>query len=257
VGLPAFHGGTTPQLVSAICHDPLPALPDTFAWQFRVAVMGALARDSLRRWSAESMKALLQQKPWHPAWGPLEWVQTPPDAQSGLSFRRAVVEKWELGWFGDVVAPMLQKATTMRVTRVEAVAEAELRAAFDQKVDDLERVLSSGLGPPNITDPEKLATLARLKRQAQAAGMGQVKVFVAFHGCKMANVDSICRLGPKNLRTTDGGFFGANTYAVLQPDYAAGYSCETYNLPTPGARSRGWPEEEFAMVVCLVAVGAV
>jgi len=100
----------------------------------------------------------------------------------------------------------------MRVTRVEAVDRAELRSAFDQRVDDLHRFLSSGLGPPRISDSDKCELLNRLADRFLPGGdTDQVNTFVAFHGCTVANVGSICRLGPKNLRTTDGGFFGANT----------------------------------------------
>jgi hypothetical protein len=78
---------------------------------------------------------------------------------------------------------------------------------------------------------------------------------IFFQSC--GGLESICARGAKDLRKTDGGYFGAGPYVALQSEYAAGYATRTWNLPVMGVQQGRVADQEYAMVLCLVGVGNV
>ena len=53
----------------------------------------------------------------------------------------------------------------------------------------------------------------------------------AWHGTPAQHVQAVCRNGPRALRTTDGGYFGAGSYFALELEYATRYAMMQVRLP--------------------------
>ena len=68
---------------------------------------------------------------------------------------------------------------------------------------------------PALVSGEQAATVAALKAHfLPQTALPRANVLLAWHGCAAAAVESICAHGCADLRTTDGGFFGAGVCAA-------------------------------------------
>ena len=96
-------------------------------------------------------------------------------------------------------------------------------------------------------DELKHNILDLLKAHFEHHGDGHIFCNTAamFHGCSLKAALAITRTGAADLRTTDGGFFGAGIYTTPFPEYAATYS-------TTGSDDAG--QRERCMVFAKVAV---
>jgi len=72
-----------------------------------------------------------------------------------------------------------------------------------------------------------------------------------WHGCSPGSCYSICKGGAKDLRQTDGGFFGGGIYLTPDCEYAADYSTGSLSLTPVTPNERG----EFTILLCLTVVG--
>ena len=113
----------------------------------------------------------------------------------------------------------------MRVTRVVPVQHA-LVGTFLQlhAADGTSRGSNPVLRPPNPTDADSVAALAKLKSCFADAPGGFSRVVFAWHATRADLLHTVCRDGPRSLRLTDAGFFGAGSYFALEAAYAARYA---------------------------------
>ncbi|CUG90901.1 tyrosine kinase, putative [Bodo saltans] len=92
------------------------------------------------------------------------------------------------------------------------------------------RAVNPFLRVDNPTDAASVAGLNRLKQTfipvAVAPGepLPSARLLFAWHGTSPDRVAAVCRDGPRSLRTTDCGYFGAGSYFALEAAYALRYS---------------------------------
>ncbi|CUG86737.1 protein kinase, putative [Bodo saltans] len=92
------------------------------------------------------------------------------------------------------------------------------------------RAVNPMLQVPNPIDTASVAGLNRLKQSfipvVSAPGEPQpsARLLFAWHGTSHDRVAAVCRDGPRSLRTTDCGYFGAGSYFALEAAYALRYS---------------------------------
>jgi len=88
----------------------------------------------------------------------------------------------------------------------------------------LQQVLNDEI--EGIDDGEKRALLNRLKSLflPQPSNLKKSNILILWHGCSPSAALSICKGGAKDLRTTDGGYFGSGIYLTPNLDYAYEYS---------------------------------
>ena len=101
--------------------------------------------------------------------------------------------------------------------RIELVRNETLRHAFDNMAGNLEQRISAN---PSVfktvvnDDGVKLRLLSRLQQHFMPVnGLDHANILLAWHGCSLPVVSSICSHGVADLRKTDGGFFGAGACA--------------------------------------------
>ncbi len=166
------------------------------------------------------------------------------------------------GGYGAVMA-LVGGVGSIRVTRVEAVRTERLEGDFEAWCERMEHGREHGGDVINVRFPEdgeKEGVYGRLRTRFVAraeTGLRHTDVVDAWHGCRREAADSICRLGPRDLRLVDGGYYGAGAYVTTEAEYAAGYSCRTWNKPEVGAGRGRVEDEEYVMVLCRVGVGCV
>ena len=87
-------------------------------------------------------------------------------------------------------------------------------------------VAGNPLNPLNHNFPEYTSGLARLRREFVASPSlpDEANVLFTYHGTKASIAKTVVKSGPRPLRTTDGGFFGAGSYTALEAEYAARYA---------------------------------
>jgi len=86
---------------------------------------------------------------------------------------------------------------------------------FEQGLEKLKRSFIHPLTPPPTPDP-----MALLKPE----NLGNVNFLYAYHGTGAETARRVASSGPRPLRSTDGGFFGAGPYVALEASYAARYA---------------------------------
>ncbi|CUI15296.1 CTR1-like protein kinase, putative, partial [Bodo saltans] len=92
------------------------------------------------------------------------------------------------------------------------------------------RALNPALRIKNPTDAASVAGLDQLKQSfvavttAPGDPLPSARLLLAWHGTSVDKVANVCRDGPRSLRTTDCGFFGAGSYFALEAAYALRYS---------------------------------
>jgi len=126
------------------------------------------------------------------------------------------------------------------------VRNKALQDKFDAKVESLglfreQKELPDPKLPPDGQKEEILAKLKTLFRNNEQQ-LNQANILLMWHGCSPEKWRSLCKFGLKDLRYTDGGYFGSGIYLTSYYDYALKYS--TIN-----------PKVEFTMLLCLVVVG--
>jgi serine/threonine protein kinase len=98
----------------------------------------------------------------------------------------------------------------IRKEAVNAAVKADTEAG-------LARLNAAYADPVGTTEPTRLA-----------------RVVLGWHGSGVEVLPKICECGPRNLRTTDAGFFGSGSYFALEADYASVYSTTNRNPNTSG-----------------------
>ncbi|CUG06321.1 poly (ADP-ribose) polymerase, putative [Bodo saltans] len=92
------------------------------------------------------------------------------------------------------------------------------------------RAVNPALRVENPKDRASVAGLERLTRSfipvVTALGEPQpfARLLFAWYGTSPEKVAAVCRDGPRSLRTTDCGYFGAGSYFALEAAYALRYS---------------------------------
>jgi hypothetical protein len=140
-----------------------------------------------------------------------------------------------------------------KVTRVVAVRNLKLQAAFDSFVGTLDarREQFVGFSPDIAPDAEKALLLKRLKERFRPGmELEKANIMWAWHGTSHAAASGICSLGCGDLRGLDGGWFGAGVYVTGEAEYAAGYSDGSIS-GTPNAPNE---QGEYVMLLCQAVV---
>ena len=75
----------------------------------------------------------------------------------------------------------------------------------------------------------------------------RANTLLAWHGTSSTTLPLVLQAGFANLRSTDGGFFGAGCYFAQEAEYACRYS--QYSAPNADGE---WP-----VILCCLAVGCV
>ncbi|CUE68067.1 protein kinase, putative [Bodo saltans] len=92
------------------------------------------------------------------------------------------------------------------------------------------RAVNPALRMQNPKDCASVAGLDRLKQSfipaltAPSEPLPSARLLFAWHGTPHDKVAAVCRDGPRSLRTTDSGYFGAGSYFALEAAYALRYS---------------------------------
>ncbi|CUG87646.1 WD40 repeat-containing protein, putative [Bodo saltans] len=92
------------------------------------------------------------------------------------------------------------------------------------------RSVNPALSEKNPTDAASVAGLNRLMQSfipvdtAPGEPLPSARLLFAWHGTKPDKIAAVCRDGPRSLRTTDCGYFGAGSYFALEAAYALRYS---------------------------------
>jgi WD40 repeat protein len=112
------------------------------------------------------------------------------------------------------------------------------------------RALNAALRKEKPMDAASVAGIRRLQQSfvpaaAHDGGEPLARMLLAWHGTSYSRVVDVCRDGPRSLRTTDCGFFGAGSYFALEADYA-----EQYTTPDPVSN-------ECALILFAVSVSEV
>ena len=116
--------------------------------------------------------------------------------------------------FEAMGGPKGQPQTKFKVKRVEVIRNANLTARFEAAIMSTEQRIEAHPGvfcKPFHDDGVKQMLKERLQRHwlPDSVGLNHAKVLITWHGCSMLAMRSICSHGTADLRTTDGGFFGA------------------------------------------------
>lgn len=146
------------------------------------------------------------------------------------------------------VGPDFKLSKVARIVMVRS-SQAQTFIALHE-ADGKSREVNSCLRVGNAPDEASKAALDRLKQAFvpvanQNGHSVRSRIVLAWHGTKY--VEGVCRDGPRALRTTDGGYFGAGSYFALEAAYAARYS-QPPNEPTP---------TECAIILFAVSVSQV
>ncbi|CUI15299.1 serine-threonine protein kinase, putative, partial [Bodo saltans] len=119
------------------------------------------------------------------------------------------------------------------VRRVVMVGTDASTASCFAKLHEAEmnsRARNPALRVQSPTDAASVAGLGRLKQSfipvttAPGDPLPCARLLLAWHGTSSDKVDAVCRDGPRSLRTTDCGYFGAGSYFALEAAYALRYS---------------------------------
>jgi hypothetical protein len=186
----------------------------------------------LRVVSGGELAACLQQPPSGWRWGWACW----PQGGALDALTAAWVEELFLDGFANGANPFF---FSCRVVRVEAFADDKLafRNGFNSFLNRVPR------NPPAMTpSAARSAVLARLDEHVHKHGYfflnsqgASVRVVAAWHGFSTADgVEGVRLGGLRDLRTRDGGFFGAGIYAALQSSYGGFYADVLPSITTGG-----------------------
>jgi len=135
------------------------------------------------------------------------------------------------------------------ITRIQLVKNRDLLTAFDLKISNLEynraaNVLCNQNLPGD--DPEKHKILQYLKTKFLETKLTHTNIMRLWHGCSSQACKAICAGGAKDLRRTDGGYFGSGIYLTPDCEYAANWYSAHYPPNKKG---------EMTLLLCLVVVG--
>jgi hypothetical protein len=116
---------------------------------------------------------------------------------------------------------------SMTVTRI-ALVNHKLVGTFLELHDNdgTSRALNPVLNAANATDDDSVAALSKLKSvfADDSSAERKSQIVFAWHGTAAERLETVCRDGPRSLRQTDAGYFGAGSYFALEAAYAAWYA---------------------------------
>jgi len=139
--------------------------------------------------------------------------------------------------------PLSQKG--YQITRIEFIRNKTLMTRFNEKVNSLEFSRNDNLACnrtiPGINDNEKVPILNHFKQLFLPSPLRLSNIVTMWHGCSPEACQSICKGGAKDLRKTDGGYFGGGIYLTPDLNYAALYANN--------------PNTEYNILLCQVVVG--
>jgi len=151
----------------------------------------------------------------------------------------------------DFIASKFQNNQSYTISKVKFIRNKSLQDKFDTKVESLEFFREEKeLPDPKIPqDWQKEEILQKLKNlfdeHKLENNLNRANILLMWHGCSPANWRSLCKFGLKDLRYTDGGFFGSGIYLTSYYEYALKYS--TFSNPNS--------KQEFTVLLCLAVVG--
>ena len=134
---------------------------------------------------------------------------SPAHKPSSSALLRRITQRFE-----TMGGPKGQPQTKFKVTRVDVIRNANLIANFEAAIAATEQRIEAHPGvfrKPFRDDGVKQMLKERLERHwlPETEGLKHAKVLLTWHGCSMLAMRSICAHGTADLRSTDGGFFGA------------------------------------------------
>eukprot|EP01065_Artemidia_motanka_P046555 TRINITY_DN7079_c3_g3_i1.p1 TRINITY_DN7079_c3_g3~~TRINITY_DN7079_c3_g3_i1.p1 ORF type:complete len:962 (+),score=224.87 TRINITY_DN7079_c3_g3_i1:65-2950(+) len=140
-------------------------------------------------------------------------------------------------WWGQLQsprgeAPARRRAPQYHLKRVvflQGRGAHKLREDFTSKVRQMNRDTARCFNP-SVRSKDRVDVSSRLDAWAKCTGRlsrnRRCRLVPVWHGCTHEMAEVICDQGSgfRDLRLTDGGFFGAGVYTTLEKDYACSYS---------------------------------
>ena len=181
-----------------------------------------LAHPFLSEMSTKSSDLSMMSSDWFPSpelIQELKWIERGEYAsatlEDSLEFKpastallRRIKKKFEMG--GARGMPKRKR----RVQRVDVIRNPKLISAceaitktIEQRIETHVRVFKKSFREDGVKS--KLHRRLQSHWSTDSAGLKHAKLMACWHGCSMVALPSICAYGTADLRTTDGGFFGA------------------------------------------------
>jgi hypothetical protein len=209
-------------------------------------VARCLAHDPSQRPSSmwhvhEELKTVLQQLPDTSPSTLAALLSQPllaPPLSAPLSTTSLLVDEPTTSPFTDFVrARVRHEAAGVRISRICRVQLDSARMAtymdlFNREISS--RIKNPFLNPTNTIDAAFVAGVNKLKGAFERTCLGPsspCNIVFVWHGTPAQYVEAVCRDGPRALRTTDGGFFGAGSYFALELEYATRYAMMKVRQP--------------------------
>jgi len=138
----------------------------------------------------------------------------------------------------------------MKITKILIIRNQTIQSDFIQQTRHFEynRTEAKLFNPNGFPDPQKKYLIKKLKKLfIQQNVFKRTNFLLTFHGTSTTLCDSICQVGLQNLRSNDGGWFGAGIYVTPDIDYAIKVYSQKEENPAPNG--------ERCVLVCLCVVG--
>ena len=143
-------------------------------------------------------------------------------SRNGVSYSGDVVPGSPLDMF---VRSQMRCTAQLAVSRIVMV-QSDVVEAFltTHRSESKARQHTAILRPANPTDADSVAALAALMATFADAPGGHARILFAWYGARADLLEDICSGGPRSLRWTDPGFFGAGSYLGREANYAGRYA---------------------------------